>query len=111
MRWALRRLGVPASVVDAIFGCTLQPLCTSCGKVHLLTILCQGCLASGTLWALLYDLVMFHAWHGLPRRDRILAVFAVRLLTGLILRLGTKVLVKCTRRGHMILRDVGWWGP
>lgn len=83
MRWALSRVGVPYRLVSAIFRLYASAFVHSIwgGGVssHSLPVIRgirQGCPASGTLWALLYDPVVRRVWRAIPRGDGLLAVFA-----------------------------------
>lgn len=135
VRWALERQGVPRALADALFamygptaaevylngrasGCCMP---VTCG-------IRQGCLASGTVWALLYDPVVRFLWGSLPRDDLWLTVssddialalcnvfrdlrFVRRALevasaTGLRLNARKSVVINFTRRAHMVVQDI-----
>lgn len=110
MQWALRRVGVPDGVVDAIFclyaSALVHIVCDGVVSSRSLPVsrgIRQGCLASGTLGGLLCDLVVRRARQAFPRGDGLLGM---RLLPCLVLDLGKTVVVNYTRRGHMNVKDV-----
>lgn len=83
MQWALGRIQVPVSLIDAIFRLYASACVRSMweGTVSDRSLpgirgIPQGGLASGALWALLYDTFIRRAWHVVPRGGGIGAVFA-----------------------------------
>lgn len=83
MRWALRRLGVPAGLDDAtvrLYDSAFVHIVWGGGvSSHSLLVTCgirQGCPASGTLWASLYGLVIRRAWQSFQLGGGLWLVFA-----------------------------------